>query len=151
MSNMNTENNCAACKAYNNSSGSPGGRIKDYKFWFLEHIPEPVPVKGWLVLRAKRHTEGIAGMNGEEARELGEILNSLPKILKETTKAAQIYLCCFTEMVPHVHFHFIPRYPEETRRTVDVFLLQKEVKEGRVGAIAPEEARAFAELLQTKL
>ena len=142
---------CPACEKYTDPGASPGDRVKDYRFWFLEHIPEPVPVKGWLVLRTNRHTEGLVGLNKEEAEELGEILNTLPKILKEATGSQQIYLCCFTEVVPHLHFHLIPRYHEEVKRAADVFLLQKDVREGKVEPVDPKEAAAFAELLKTKI
>jgi len=140
-------NDCSACEAYKN----PSRRIKDYQFWFLEHIAEPVPAKGWLVLRTKEHIEGIVGMGEEEAKELGEILNTLPKALKETIGAEQIYVCCFTELVSHLHLHFIPRMPEDQRRTIEFFLLQKEVKEGKLEPIASEEVAAFIESLKTNI
>lgn len=151
MTNMTNQNNCPACQKFQHPETSPGGRIKDYQYWFLEHIPEPVSVKGWLVLRLIRHGEGLVGLNNEEAKELGEILESLPKTLKEVTGAAQIYLCCFTEMVPHLHFHIIPRYHEETKRTIEVFALQNEVKAGRIPAADPKEAAALARVLSEKL
>ena len=140
-----------ACEKYTKPDASPGGRVKDYRFWFLEHIPEPIPVKGWLVLRTKRHTEGLVGLNKEEAQELGEILNTLPKVLKETLGAEQIYLCCFTEVVPHLHFHFIPRMPGDSRRTIEFFLLQKDVKEGREKSVEAREVEAFVDLVKPML
>ncbi|TSC75464.1 MAG: hypothetical protein G01um101430_306 [Parcubacteria group bacterium Gr01-1014_30] len=150
-SNITNQNTCPACDKFQHPETSPGGRIKDYQHWFLEHIPEPVPVKGWLALRLIRHAEGLVGLDSQEAKELGEILENLPKVLKETTGAAQIYLCCFTEVVPHLHFHFIPRYPEETKRTIEVFALQNEVKAGKLPAGDPKEAATLAESLKKKL
>lgn len=64
-------NSCITCKLNKDPSGAPGGRIKEYNFWILEHIVEPIPVKGWLILKTKRHTEGIVGLNDEESEELG--------------------------------------------------------------------------------
>ena len=150
-SNITNQNTCPACEKFLHPETSPGGRIKDYQYWFLEHIPEPVPVKGWLVLRLIRHAEGLVGLDSQEAKELGEILDNLPKTLKEVTGAAQIYLCCFTEVVPHLHFHIIPRYQEETKRTIEVFALQNEVKAGRIPAVSPKTAEALAGSLKNKL
>ena len=76
-------NACLACQLNNDPSSVPGGRIKNYNHWLLEHIIEPIPVKGWLILKTKRHAEGITDLNTDEAKELGEILESLPKIQKK--------------------------------------------------------------------
>ncbi|OGZ79606.1 MAG: hypothetical protein A2528_01745 [Candidatus Staskawiczbacteria bacterium RIFOXYD2_FULL_37_9] len=141
------KNNCESCQRI--LSGA--GKIKEYKCWFLEHVGEPIPVNGWLVLRLKRHGEGLVSMNKEESEELGQILNSLPKALKEVTNATQIYLCSFNESVPHLHFHFIPRRAEEKRRTIDFFILQNEVKSGKVSAIAASETASLIRNIKIRL
>ncbi len=142
---------CISCKFNKDSSSVPGGRIKEYMFWILEHIIEPVPLKGWLILKTKRHAEGITALNENEARELGEILNTLPKIQKDILNAEQIYICCFTEEVSHLHFHLIPRYSGEVLKGPKIFEKLREAKSDRSKSIDVEEAIKVAQYLRTKL
>ena len=107
---------CFSCEFNKNPDKAPGGMIREYKYWRLEHIDEPIPVLGWLVLVTKRHVEGITGMNRDEAAELGEILVEMPKIQKKLCEAAQIYVVFFTELVSHLHLHLIPRHINETKK-----------------------------------
>lgn len=100
---------CLTCYYNQHPEEVPGGHIKAYQHWILEHICEPIPVAGWLVLKTKRHTEGIIGLNEVEGQELGEILTALPSILQQITCAEKIYMICMTELVEHLHIHLIPR------------------------------------------
>ena len=132
--------NCLTCEYNKDPKKSPGGWIKEYNYWILEHINEPVPVLGWLVLKTKRHTEGITGMNEDEAKELGEILNVVPKFLKEICQASQIYIVCFTELVAHLHIHLIPRHINETRKGPELFSLIDEVRKDTSKAVSVKKA-----------
>ncbi|MBI3308922.1 MAG: hypothetical protein HYZ79_06075 [Candidatus Melainabacteria bacterium] len=144
-------NYCLACKLNKEPSGAIGGTIKDYNSWVLQHIIEPIPVKGWLILKTKRHVDGIIGLNKEESKELGVILNTLPKIQKEMCRADQIYICCFTESVSHMHFHLIPRYPEEVRKGPKIFDILREVNEGKSMPIDAQEVIKLIEDLKIEL
>jgi len=128
---------CITCNYNKDPSSVPGGRIKEYEYWILEHINEPIPVKGWLVLKTKRHTEGIDGFNINESQELSEILFNLPKIQKQIFDTEQIYICCFTELVNHLHFHLIPRGKNEIRKGTQILDLMSDVKKNKTLAIDP--------------
>lgn len=145
------ENNCLTCQYNNGSIVAPGGWIKEYNHWILEHINEPIPVLGWLVLKTKRHTEGIIGMNDDEAKELGEILNVVPKLQKEICNAGQVYIICFTELVAHLHFHLIPRHINETRKGPELFSLVDVVKKDKTKAISIVKSKEISELFKKKL
>lgn len=142
---------CITCRYNKDPSNIPGGRIKEYNYWILEHINEPIPVKGWLVLKTKRHTEGIVGLDKAESLELAEILESLPKIQKNIFNAEQIYICCFTELVKHLHIHFIPRTYNETKLGTDLFNLISEVRLDNSKAIDPESVISFVDRLRNLL
>ncbi len=142
---------CLACKLNADPSGAPGGRIKEYAHWFLEHIIAPVPITGWLILKTKRHTVGITGLNREEAQELGEILERLPKIQQELLRAKKIYVCCFTEWVRHLHFHLIPQPSEEKYRGPKAFDLQRAVEAGKLPPVPEDEVVRFVLRLRDKL
>lgn len=143
--------NCLTCQYNKDPEKSPGGWIKEYNYWILEHINEPIPVLGWLVLKTKRHTEGITGMNGDEAKELGEILNTVPKLQKELCIAGQIYVMCFTELVSHLHIHLIPRHVDETKKGSELFGLIDEVRKDHSKAINVQESIELVKQLKQKL
>ena len=144
-------NNCLTCQYNQDPNKSPGGWIREYDRWILEHINEPIPVLGWLILKTKRHIEGITGMNSEESKELGEILNIVPKIQKEICNAGQIYIICFTELVSHLHIHLIPRHINETRKGTELFNLIDEVRKDNTKSIDKEEAIKIANKLKKLL
>lgn len=143
--------NCLTCQYNKNPEKSPGGWIKEYNYWILEHINEPIPILGWLVLKTKRHTEGITGMNGDEAKELGEILNVVPKLQKEICNSGQIYVVCFTELVSHLHIHLIPRHINETKKGPELFGLIDGVRQDNSKAISVQESIEFVKQLKQKL
>lgn len=141
---------CLACQANADSTMAPGGRIRAYERWYLEHRVPPSPILGWLVLKTIRHTEGIVGMDPDEARELGPILEQASKALQQVSGAEQVYVCCFTEVVPHLHVHLIPRLAGATMGP-DVFALQGAIERGEHPAVALEEMAAFAEKVSLAL
>ena len=115
------ESDCLGCRLNRDPTSVPGGLIKRYRHWGVEHIIEPIPVRGWLILKTLRHTEGIAGMNAAEAAELGTIMAELPQRLKEATGAEMIYVFCMTEAVRHLHIHLIPRLPDSVLMGTELF------------------------------
>ena len=143
--------NCLTCEFNKNPDKVPGGLIKEYRYWNLQHIDEPIPVLGWLVLKTKRHIEGITGMNRDEAAELGEILAEVPKIQQKLCEAARIYVLCFTELVSHLHIHLIPRHINETKKGPELFGLLDEARKNPDKAINREEAIKLANSLREKL
>lgn len=143
--------NCLSCQYNKDPEKSPGGWVKEYNYWILEHINEPIPILGWLVLKTKRHTEGITGMNSDEAKELGEILNTIPKLQKELCNAGQIYVMCFTELVSHLHIHLIPRHVNEIKKGPELFSLIDEVRKDSSKAISVQESIEFVKQFKQKL
>lgn len=142
---------CLTCRYNNSEIVAPGGWIREYKHWILEHINEPVPILGWLVLKTKRHTEGIDGMNDEEAMELGEILNIVPKLQKKVCRASRIYVICFTETVAHLHIHLIPHHIGEKRKGPELFNLVDIVKKDKTKAINVQKSIKISIILKEKL
>ncbi len=143
--------NCLTCQYNKDPEKSPGGWIKEYGNWILEHINEPIPVLGWLVLKTKRHTEGITGMNSDEAKELGEILNIIPKLQENICNASQIYVICFTELVKHLHIHLIPRHVNERRKGPELFNLIDVVRKNNTEAVNIQESIKIVKKLKQKL
>jgi diadenosine tetraphosphate (Ap4A) HIT family hydrolase len=89
----------------------PGGTIHDEGGWLLEHAISPAPLKGWLILKPKRHVEHLASLNADETRALGPLIEKVSKAMMNALEPERVYVCSFGEVVKHVHFFFVPRYP----------------------------------------
>jgi diadenosine tetraphosphate (Ap4A) HIT family hydrolase len=144
------EHQCLTCQFNNNPGKSPGGWIKEYNYWILEHINEPIPVLGWLVLKTKRHTDGIVGLNADEAKELGEILYIVPKVLKQVTNAEMIYIVTITELVKHMHMHIVPRY-KNAKMGSDLLCLLDEVKKDKDLAQSVQKSITLVEKIRNNI
>jgi len=70
---------------------------------------------GWLVLVSRRHIAAVDEMTETEAIELGKLIRQVSIILKEEVGCAKTYVVQFAEAEghPHVHFHIIPRMPDQ--------------------------------------
>lgn len=93
---------------------APGGVIYDDGSWRLEHILEPIPMVGWLVLKPLRHVETIAGLTMDEATAFGQLSKHIVEAMEMALDPAKVYLCMFAEAenFAHIHFHFIPRFED---------------------------------------
>ncbi len=79
--------------------------------WLLEHAISPVLLKGWLILKPERHVEHLAALNEREARALGPLIEKVSRAMMKALDPDRVYVCSFGEVVKHVHFYFLPRYP----------------------------------------
>lgn len=59
----------------------------------------------------RRHVESLDELTAKEADELGPLLVSLTRALREVTGCAKTYVALFAEAegFAHVHFHVVPR------------------------------------------
>jgi diadenosine tetraphosphate (Ap4A) HIT family hydrolase len=108
---------------------------------------------GWLVLVARRHVAAIDELSDEEAAELGVLLRRVSAALRQVTGCLKTYAVQFAEQAehPHVHFHVIPRLPEQPaeRRGPAVFGYlgvadEERVNEEQMNVIAAEVRRIIA-------
>jgi diadenosine tetraphosphate (Ap4A) HIT family hydrolase len=92
--------------------------------WDLVHSYNS-SLPGWLVLVARRHIAAVHEMTGEEAAELGLLLQRASAALREVVGCPKTYVIQFAEAEghAHVHFHVIPRMADqpEERRSVGIF------------------------------
>ena len=102
---------CLACDVTAGRIVPPGGTIHEDAGWLLEHAISPVPLKGWLILKPRRHVEHLAALSPEEARALGPLIQKVSGAMLKALEPERVYLCSFGEVVKHVHLYFVPRYP----------------------------------------
>lgn len=90
----------------------PGGTIHEEGGWLLEHAISPVPLRGWLILKPRRHVEHLAELNPAESQALGPLIEKVSRAMVNALGPERVYVCSFGEVVKHVHFYFVPRYPD---------------------------------------
>lgn len=111
-------------------------------FWDVVHSYNTA-LPGWMVLVLRRHIEAVHELTENEAAELGLLIRQVSMALKKTTGCRKTYVMQLAEHEdhPHVHFHVIPRMPDqpEDRHSTKIF--------GYLGV--PEEARVTVETMNT--
>jgi histidine triad (HIT) family protein len=102
---------CIACRLHRGELVAPGGVIHKDHLWVLEHIIEPIPMTGWLVLKPLRHVESFAELTPEEASAFGPLTRRVTIAMTEVIRPAKIYLSMYMEgtNAAHLHVHLIPR------------------------------------------
>jgi len=107
---------CIACRLHRGDLSAPGGPIYRDDLWVLEHIIEPIPMAGWLVLKPVRHVESFAELTPDEASAFGPLTRRVTIAMTEVIRPAKIYLSMYMEgaNAAHLHVHLIPRMDDTT-------------------------------------
>ena len=81
---------------------------------------------GWMALVLRRHAEAIDALTNSESHELGILLRDVSLALKRETGCAKTYVMQFAEspLHPHVHFHVVPRLPEQAPEDISYKVLR---------------------------
>ncbi len=105
---------CGTCRANRGELIAPGGVIYDDGFWRLEHVLEPIPMVGWLVLKPLRHVESMVDLTEEESLAFSSLSQRVMRAMRDVLHPEKIYLCLFAEAegFAHIHYHLIPRFAE---------------------------------------
>ena len=126
---------CIACRLHRGEASAPGGTIHRYALWVLEHILEPIPLAGWLVLKPVRHVESFAELTAEEASAFGPLARRVTAAMTEVLRPAKIYLSMYMEALnaAHLHVHLIPRMDDTppNRRGPGIFEYAREATASR--------------------
>src|SRR6266571_6971566 len=64
-------------------------------------------VPAWFVLSLRRHAEGLAELNDDEAETLGPLVRRISLAIREAIGVDKVYLVFFGEHFAHVHFGVI--------------------------------------------
>jgi diadenosine tetraphosphate (Ap4A) HIT family hydrolase len=102
---------CLACDVVEGRVRPPGGVIYEDENWLVDHSISPVALKGWLIVKPKRHVEDFGDLTPGEAAAFGPIARSAAAAVQEALGAQRVYVCSFGEEWRHVHVHVVPRYP----------------------------------------
>ncbi|KAL2067057.1 hypothetical protein VTL71DRAFT_1481 [Oculimacula yallundae] len=108
---------------------------------------------GHLLITTRQHRSKISDVNDAEARELGSYVSLLSRALANVTgvwdwNIVQNNGAAASQVVPHVHYHLIPRPQlngEERNRSFTMF------GKGMRSEICDEEAAELAEKLRVEI
>lgn len=133
---------------------APGNVVFEDELWRVEHILEPVPLAGWLVLKPLRHVTSFADLTTSEAAAFGPLLHRVTQALTQVVLPAKVYVCLFAEAqgFAHIHFHLIPRGPDvppDARGPAIFKWLARASVEGNL--VDPSEAASVAMRVRTLL
>jgi diadenosine tetraphosphate (Ap4A) HIT family hydrolase len=102
---------CFTCEVNAGRIAPPGGTIYADDLWIADH-GIPALVRGYVVLKPKRHVRDLADLTVEEASALGVAAQRVSAAVRSALSPERIYVCAFVEAVPHLHFHLLPRYSD---------------------------------------
>jgi diadenosine tetraphosphate (Ap4A) HIT family hydrolase len=98
---------CLACDLAAGRADLPGGLIHDTGRWLVEHCVGPLGV-GTLVVKLKRHVVHVWELDGDEARELGPLLQRAAAAVAKLTDPDQVYLALWSHAGGRpVHIHWV--------------------------------------------
>jgi diadenosine tetraphosphate (Ap4A) HIT family hydrolase len=102
---------CLACEINAGRERPPGGTVYEDRLWIADHGVDRL-VRGYIVLKPRRHVHELADLLADEAATLGPVITMLHAAMRRALKPERIYVCSTAETVHHLHFHMLPRYAD---------------------------------------
>jgi len=101
----------------------------------------PTAYKGHLFVESRRHVTSFAELSAEQAAEMGRLMARGSSLLKEHLGAEHVYVFTIGHLVPHLHVHLVPRYPNTPKEFWGGWKLGEWSEAPRLG---PEEVEALS-------
>ncbi len=79
---MTNAGSCLACDTIAGKISPPGGVIYQNEHWLVDHAVSPAPLRGFLIVKSKRHVEDIADLTLAEAALQNMTELQKPEILR---------------------------------------------------------------------
>jgi diadenosine tetraphosphate (Ap4A) HIT family hydrolase len=134
-----------ACPACGGSWPAAGDRIAELSESTLYlHTDQFFP--GWSVLVLRRHATELFDLRRDERARLIEDVNDAARALKEAFDARKVNYALFGNLVPHIHWHLIPRLADDPAPREPVFAVPHETVELRPDDHAARLARIRSRL-----
>ncbi|HEX9351382.1 MAG TPA: HIT family protein [Gaiellaceae bacterium] len=137
---------CLVCDVLQGHIEPPGGVIYEDEHWVVDHSISPVALKGWLILKPRRHVEDFGDLSAEEAERFGPVARSAAAAVRDALGPERVYVCSFGEEWRHVHVHVVPRYADMGALSYEV--LDQMWSDASPWSCSDEEAVAAAEAVR---
>lgn len=138
---------CFTCDVNAGRRVAPGGTIYQDEHWIAEHGVDLL-VRGYVVLKPRRHVHEFADLLRDEAAAFGPVLQTISAAMRRAMATERIYVCSFAETVHHLHFHLLPRYRDMPGLGPN---LLPELFAGDRWACTPADAEEAAALVRKEL
>lgn len=77
------------------------------------HLQNDADYRGYCILICRRHAVEIHDLTEAERKDWVEDTARIGKAISNVCGAAKLNLSLLGNMVPHLHCHFMPRYPDD--------------------------------------
>ncbi len=101
--------------------------------------------RGYCVLVSKGHFKEMTDMPEKMQAEMFQEMMKVSSVLQKYFQPAKMNMCSLGNVVPHVHWHFFPRYSDDPQFTDPPWLRMQQFESARV---TPVEARELIETLK---
>lgn len=101
--------------------------------------------RGYCVLVSKSHFKEMTDMPEKMQAEMFQEMMKVSSVLQKHFQPAKMNMCSLGNVVPHVHWHFFPRYSDDPQFTDPPWLRMQQFESARV---TPVEARELIETLK---
>ncbi|HEX9049116.1 MAG TPA: HIT family protein [Anaeromyxobacter sp.] len=107
---------CIACDVVRGARRTPGGILLREGGLVLHALPDPSPLRGWVVLTSERHAPAWADLDARALSALGPLAARVMAAQRAALGAEHVYAFSIGDAVRHFHLHLVPRYAETPER-----------------------------------
>ncbi len=100
---------CKICKIHSNFQAIKG---LEFDNWIVRPAEMEKNCPGYHYIEAKGHLTAYEEVDKIAWNEYGDILHTLTSLIYKKNTPIKIYTVSIAELVPHLHFHMVPRYIE---------------------------------------
>ncbi|MES2527902.1 MAG: HIT family protein [Bdellovibrionota bacterium] len=101
--------------------------------------------RGYCVLVSKNHFKEMTDMPEKIQLEMFQEMMKVSSVLQKHFQPAKMNMCSLGNVVPHVHWHFFPRYSDDPQFKDPPWLRMEQFESARV---TPSAARELIETLK---
>ena len=109
---------CFICTKNKSLTEFTGEVIMERSGLVLTHFPDVKnerATRGHLLIDTRRHITQLEDLTDSESEALGFIVKRAVHAIKSQLGAEHVYFFRINDLVTHVHFHLVPRYPGTPR------------------------------------
>ncbi|OMI15951.1 HIT family protein [Leptospira weilii] len=104
---------CPLCKFHR--SGDLSEVLVRFGEFSVRHCEEEKKLKGYLYIEPRSHWTSYRDWTQDSFSDFGKALEFATKWIYKNHAPIKVYTVTVSEMVPHMHFHLIPRYSDDLK------------------------------------
>lgn len=137
--------NCSLCERSKLAAdGKYPYLIHEFKHSYLM-LGEHQFFRGYCVLISKNHFKEMTDMPSIMQTEMFQEMMKVSAVLQKHFNPAKMNMCSLGNVVPHVHWHFFPRYSDDPQFKDPPWLRMQQFDNAKIG---PAVARELIEILK---